>query len=87
MKHDAVNQGNEKGEIDSQIRQTLLRKRIFWVSDPKMTLEWPQNDPRRTFNELFDPKCVLVLCGMIFLTSGPNMKTIGPPEQQILQVI
>ena len=57
----------------------------FWPQNDlkwrnKITLEWPQINP-------VDPKCQLVLCGMIFLKSGPNMKTISPPEQQILQVM
>ena len=52
MKHGDVNQRNKKGEIGSLIQQTLLRKRIFWVSNPKMTsndpkiaIEWPQINP------------------------------------------
>ena len=45
-------------------------------NDPQMTLEWPKINPVAS-------KYVLVLCGMIVLTSGPNLKTIGPPEQQI----
>ena len=44
MKHGHVNQRNGKGEIGSLIWQTLLRKRIFQLSDPKMT----SNDPKMT---------------------------------------
>ena len=48
-------------------------------NDLKMTLEGPKINP-------VDPKCVLALCGMIVLTSGPNLKTIGLPEQQIYRL-
>ena len=44
MKHGDVNQRNEKGEICSLMWKTLLQKRIFRVSDPKMI----SNDPSMT---------------------------------------
>ena len=42
----------------------------------KITLEWLKIKP-------VDPKCVFVLCGMIFLPSGRNVKIIGLSEEQI----
>ena len=52
IKHGDVHQRNEKGEIGSLIRQSLLLKRIFQVCDPNMTPKCPYDDLKLT---LFTP--------------------------------
>ena len=73
------------------IKETKKEKLVQWYVQlywknrylEFLTPKWPQMTPAwPSINHVYR-KCAFVLCGMIFLISGPNMKTIGLAEQQI----